>query len=573
MGPGKRHDQDFSGGKKPTPLNASPPAGPEWTVLGHQAAELLQQGNLRAAETIYRQLISAGHGQACFYVNLAAICGMTGRIQDAPALLQAALAIEPNLPDAHNNLGLTWMEQGDLKAAIHAFEQVIQLNPDHGQAHYNLGIALQKLGDLNGAIGHYDHAIRLNPNEAGAHYNLAIALQAQGKLQAAVASYSAALQLRPAYPEALINLGTALVKLENLAGAEHTFQQALLHHPESPEAHLNLSMLRLLQGDYQNGLPGYEWRSRKQNNPSQPHASPKTRQWDGSTLKSGDKLLVVSEQGIGDTLQFMRYIIPLQKRGVNVSLVAPEKLHGIIQASGIHSHPITSAEAENVSDGPWIPMLSLPRHLQVSPNNPVLNEPYIKTNPERILHWRQLLSSDPRPIVGLNWQGNPQAEQNELQGRSLPLETFAPLANCANATLLSLQKGFGAEQLEGCSFRHRFVGCQENINSSWEFLETAAIVANCDLIITSDTALAHLAGGMGKTTWLLLTKVPEWRWGMEGETTFWYPSMRLFRQRQRGHWEEVMDRVAEALQTYQQKDQSQEAAQWPNVADKMSKIL
>jgi len=114
--------------------------------------------------------------------------------------------------------------------------------------------------------------------------------------------------------------------------------------------------------------------------------------------------------------------------------------------------------------------------------------------------------------------------------------------------LLSLQKGFGSEQLDTCSFKDRFVSCQDQINKTWDFLETAAIIANCDLVITSDTAVAHLAGGMGKTTWLLLKKVPEWRWGLEGDTTFWYPSMRLFRQRERGNWDEVMQRVAEALQ-------------------------
>ena len=155
-----------------------------------------------------------------------------------------------------------------------------------------------------------------------------------------------------------------------------------------------------------------------------------------------------------------------------------------------------------------------------------------------------------RPIIGINWQGNPDAETTFLKGRSLPLESFVTIIEKTTVTLLSLQKGFGSEQLAECSFCHRFVRRQEEINQTWDFVETAAIIANCDLVITSDTVVAHLAAGMGYPTWLLLSKVPDWRWGMEGDTSFWYPSMRLFRQRERGNWSEVMERVATALEAF-----------------------
>ena len=130
------------------------------------------------------------------------------------------------------------------------------------------------------------------------------------------------------------------------------------------------------------------------------------------------------------------------------------------------------------------------------------------------------------------------------------MKTFAPIIENIDASFLSLQKGFGFEQLTDCRFLDRFVDCQEEINQTWDFVENAAIIMNCDLIITTDTCVAHLAGGLGQPTWLLLHKVPDWRWGMEGKTTFWYPSMRLFRQRERGNWQEVMDRVAMALERF-----------------------
>ena len=224
--------------------------------------------------------------------------------------------------------------------------------------------------------------------------------------------------------------------------------------------------------------------------------------------------------------------------------------HTLIQASDIDSSPLTPEQADQVSEGQWLPLLSVPRLLEVSPSNPIVTEPYIKTTEEFNTKWAEILGGEERPVVGINWQGNPNVEKAELRGRSLALETFAPIASKIKTSFVSLQKGFGSEQLATCSFKHRFVNCQEQINQTWDFLETAAIIANCDLIITSDTSVAHLAGGMGKNTWLLLTKNPEWRWGIEGDKTFWYPSMRLFRQKERGNWNEVIEQVAEALETH-----------------------
>ncbi|MFM7087667.1 MAG: tetratricopeptide repeat protein, partial [Cyanobium sp.] len=212
--------------------------------------------------------------------------------------------------------------------------------------------------------------------------------------------------------------------------------------------------------------------------------------------------------------------------------------------------PLTPSQAQGLREGVWLPLLSLPQFLQVTPEHPLVTEPYIATTEEHQGRWQALLADEERPIIALNWQGNPEHEKTNSRGRSLPLETFAPLAGLPGVRFLSLQKGHGSEQLESCSFRDRFMNVQAQVDAAWDFLDTAAIIACCDLVITSDTALAHLAGGMGKTTWLLLKDVPEWRWGLQGETIFWYPSLRLFRQRQRGDWAEVMQRVVSALQAF-----------------------
>ena len=208
---------------------------------------------------------------------------------------------------------------------------------------------------------------------------------------------------------------------------------------------------------------------------------------------------------------------------------------------GVDSSPLTPDQANQFTKGQWIPLLSIPRYLKVCPSDPIITDPYIKTTNTLDEKWSKILATEKKPIVGINWQGNPNTEKTGLAGRSLALKAFALIAKNSQISLLSLQKGFGSEA-DTCSFKKRFVGCQDHISKTWDFLETAAIIANCDLIITSDTSIAHLAGGMGKPTWLLLHKVPDWRWGLTGHTSFWYPSMRLFRQQKRGNWKEVIEK-------------------------------
>ena len=440
-----------------------------------------------------------------------------GKLQEAEAIYRDLIAAGTRNHAVYGNLAAICGMQGRFDELIELLRKTLQLKPNYPEAHNNLGIALKEQGDLDAAIASYNTALQLKPNYPEAHNNLGNALKEQGDLDAAVASYNTALQLKPNYPE----------------------------------AQWNSSLTMLLGGDYKNGWEKYEWRTKKEKNASKQHALPKCDQWsDELALKTASNLLLVTEQGLGDTLQFMRYATALRNQGISVSVCAQPKLHSLIKTSGIDPSPLTPQQANEVGEGQWIPLLSVPRHLEVSPGNPVVTEPYIKTTDELNAKWAGILGVKEKPIIGINWQGNPKTEKTGIQGRSLALETFAPITRSSQISLLSLQKGFGSEQLETCSFKDRFISCQDQVNDTWDFLETAAIIANCDLVITSDTSVAHLAGGMGKTTWLLLLKVPDWRWGLEGDTTFWYPSMRLFRQKERGNWEEVMERVAEALQEH-----------------------
>jgi len=553
-------------------------------IKEQQALTLVSQGKLNDAELIYRELVESGSKSHIVHGNLGVLLKRKGDLQNAISYFKNALQLKPDYPDAHYNLGNAFKDQGDLTAAIASYNAALQLKPNNPEAHSNLGNALQERGDLTAAIASYNAALQLRPNNPVAHYNLGNALQwqddldtaiasynaalqlkpdypeahsnlgaalkAQGDLDAAIASYNTALQLKPNYPDAHNNLGNALQEQGDLNAAIASYNAALQLKPNYPDAQKNLSMTQLLLGDYERGWERYECRFQCKKNPVTANASPSCNQWNGENLSQGKKLLLVSEQGLGDTLQFMRYADPLRDKGLVISLCAPPKLHSLIQASGIDLSPLTPEQANQIADGWWIPLLSVPRHLGVTPANPITTEPYIKTTDELTAKWAAILGTKRNPVVGINWQGNPKAEKDGLMGRSLSLEMFSPITSSRHISFLSLQKGFGSEQLETCSFKDRFVSCQDQVNETWDFLETAAIIANCDLVITSDTSVAHLSGGMGKTTWLLLQKAPDWRWGLEGHTTFWYPSMRLFRQKERGNWNDVMKRVAEELQKH-----------------------
>ena len=512
---------------------------------------LREEGDLDAAIACFNSVLQLKPNFLDAHINLGNALKHQGDLDAAIVSYKKALQLKPNYTEAHNNLGIALKQQGDLDAAIASYKNALQLKPNYPDAHYNLGTALKQQGDLDAAIASYYKAIQLRPNFPQAHINLGNALKQQGDLDAAIASYNTALQLKPNYPDAHYNLGIALKEQGDLDAAIVSYNKALQLKPNFPDAHWNSSLAMLLVGDYKNGWEKFEWRSKQAEEPSKPHAIPKCDQWSGNVaLNQASQLLLVTEQGLGDTLQFMRYATALRNKGLSVSFSAQSKLHSLIQTSGIDPSPLTPEQANQVVDGNWIPLLSVPGHLEVSPTNPIITEPYIKTTGELTSKWAGILSAEQKPIIGINWQGNPKAEKTGLRGRSLALEVFSPITGSSQISLLSLQKGFGSEQLETCSFKDRFVSCQDQVNATWDFLETAAIIANCDLVITSDTSVAHLAGGMGKTTWLLLHKVPDWRWGLEGETTFWYPSMRLFRQTERGNWDEVMERVAEALQEH-----------------------
>ncbi|WP_269608937.1 tetratricopeptide repeat protein [Prochlorococcus marinus] len=512
----------------------------------NQAIQYHLQGNIQEASKYYKYCLSQGYKDPKVFCNYGIILNNLGKLQEAELYTRKAIQLKPDFAEAHSNLGNILKDLGKLKEAEISTRKAIQLKPNYAEAHFNLGNILRDFGKLRDAASSIHKAIQLKPDFAEAHSNLGNILKDLGKLQESESSIRKAIELNPNYAEAYSNLGRILKDVGKTKEAELSTRKAIKLKPDYADAYFNLSYLELLKGKYKSGLENYEFRFKKKETPSL-HGNPIIKRLDNQDLQKEEKILVISEQGLGDTLQYMRYIPYLRNQGFDISFCAQEKLHSLIQASDIDPNPLTPDQSTLVSEGQWIPLLSLPRSLKVTPKNPIISKPYIFSTDELNKKWKQLLSKEKKPIIGINWQGNPKIETT-YQGRSIPLEEFSRLFNSNEITMLSLQKGFGSEQLETCSFKNKFVSCQKEIDSTWDFLENAAIIENCDLIITCDTSIAHLAGGMGKKVWLLLKDIPFWTWGLKEESTFWYPSMRLFRQKERHNWYEVMERVSNEIQ-------------------------
>ena len=537
---------------------------------------LRQKNELDSAINLFEKAIKIKPDYSDAYWNLGIVMYQKKKFNEAKIYYKKALEIDPNNTNAFNSLAINYEHQNEFDKAILCYNKALEVNPLSSEIYTNLANSYLKKGQIDDAISSYRKSININSNNSGSHNNLASALKKKGLFDEAIYEYNNAIKIDPKNAKAYFNLGVLFSEMENPISAINSYKKsirldpnhlesytnlgiifheegslelainfynkALKIEPNNPNSRWNLAISQLLTGNYAQGWRNYEWRLNNLNS-NKLHSAPKTQPIFDNILKLNENLLVISEQGLGDTIQYMRYIPYLRNLGLNINFSAQEKLHNLIKISNIDSNPLTSQEANLVKDRRWIPLLSLPKNLDVRPDNPIVSKPYIQTKKELLDKWKKELSHETKPIVGINWQGGLDMEKESYKGRSIPLEIFSIILKQNDITFLSLQKGYGSDQLKDCSFNNRFVSCQNKIDQIWDFSENAAIAANCDLIITCDTSVAHLAGGMGLKVWLLLKDIPFWTWGMSGESTFWYPSMRLFRQNKKNDWITLFEKV------------------------------
>jgi Tfp pilus assembly protein PilF len=503
---------------------------------------LARQGQLDEAVASYRQALRLKPDYAEAHNNLGIALWKQRHLDEAVASYQQALRLNPNDPGAYNNLGLVLVQQDKFDEAATSYRQACRLKPSDPEVHNNLGIALAKQDQLDEAAACFRQAAVLKPGYPDAHNNLGSILDKQDKFDEAEVSYRQALGLKPDYPEAHNNLGLVLWKQGKFDEAMASYEQALHHQPDCPEAHWNRALVWLTRGHLEQGWPGYQWRWKiKDFGPLPPFQAPL---WDGSPL-DGRTILVHAEQGLGDTLQFLRYLPLVHQRGGRVIFLCQPPLTRLLRRTpGIerllaHGDPVPAFDVH-------VPLLSLPGLFGTTLESVPADVPYLEAEPQLVEAWRHRLGSYPGFKVGIAWQGNPKFRLDRF--RSIPLAQFAPLADVPGVHLLSLQKGIGREQLAAPErhFPVTDLGGQLD-EATGAFLDTAAVMKNLDLVITSDTSMAHLAGALGLPVWVALHDVPDWRWLLDREDCPWYSTMRLFRQTRPRQWEDVFHRMALAL--------------------------
>ena len=422
------------------------------------------------------------------------------------------------------------------------FRDILVLDPDHADCLHYLGVINYETGRPEEAILLIRRALAVNPSYAGAYINLGNALQEVGNFAEAVMSYRQALALQPNFAMAHNNLGNALKELGKLDEALTCYRRAIELKPDYANAHNNLGIGLLLSGYWREGFAEYQWRWQVESWPCKMPvlAGPP---WEGECL-SGKTILVHCEQGLGDSIHFIRFVKPLAEMAACVRVLVPPRLGRLFRS--IPGVNLVTAVPEAGSYDCHLPLMCLPRVLETTPETLASVVPYLRPEPVRVAAWRNRLPSSGFRI-GIAWQGNPKGSAEK--GRSAPLACFAPLARIAGVRLISLQKGPGLDQLD----RLPAGMVVETLGADFDtgpdaFLDTAAVMMGLDLIVTIDTAIGHLAGAHGRPVWLALQAVPHWVWMLEREDTPWYPEMRLFRQSSRGDWREVFERMAAKLE-------------------------
>ena len=506
-----------------------------WHLLGVLA---LREGDAeKAIEHVGRAVALAPERADCRH-TLGFALKAARRIPEAEAAFRQAIALDPNFVEAHYQLGNLLREARRFAAAEACYRRVLALRPDHYQAHNNLGVALGELGRLEDAARSFRRATELKPDYAEGYANLGHGLRAIGEAEAAEAACRRALALAPGFASAHLNLGLALQDLGYFDEALAAFREAGASDPDNAKAITSEAMLHLLRGDLAAGWEKYEARWKIGDLPPRDFAQP---QWRGEPL-AGKTLLLHAEQGFGDAIQFLRYVPLAAARGGKIVLEIQKPLLPL--AARIPGVTVVARGAPLPEFDMHCPLLSLPLVFGTTLDSIPAETPYLSAAPERVERWRARFVGGPELKIGFAWAGSP-VHRNDMH-RSIALERLAPLFTTQGVRWYSLQAGPRAADLAAAK-TWKIADLAPELT---DFGETAAAIAELDLVIAADTAVAHLAGALGKPVWVMLPFAPDWRWLTGRADSPWYPSMRLFRQPRPGDWASVAAAVRDALGQY-----------------------
>ncbi len=464
-----------------------------------------------------------------------------GRLEQAAASYRKQLEIDANNYEAQNNLGVALIDLGRSEQAVPHFRKAIEIRPDVVAAFSNLAIALLELKRFDEVVATLDFAIALSPDLAELHNNRGNALKGLERIEEALAGYDRAIALKPDYALAHNNRGICLDDLMRCEEALSSFRTALALQPDYGDAHWNVAVNRLRAGDFKTGWVEHEWRWKAASLrlKARPFDQPL---WLGGEPIGGKLLLLHNDQGLGDAIQFCRYIPHLAARGARVILEVDKPLKDLLP--GVAGISQCVVKGEPLPDFELhCPLSSLPLAFGTTLETIPSTTPYLSVG-ENARDWTAWLGATRLPRVGLVWSGNPDHKNDH--NRSIPLKTLLPLLD-VEARFVSLQKNARPGDQVVLGERRDILDAGPELLS---FADTAALIAELDLVISVDTSVAHLAGSLGKPVWILLPYLPDWRWLLERTHSPWYPTARLFRQTETRQWNQVVGQARDALQRF-----------------------
>ncbi len=450
-----------------------------------------------------------------------------------------AIALRPDYAEAFNNRGNVFQELKQFDAALASYDKAIALRPDYDGAFYDRGHVLQELKQFDAALASFDKAIVLRPDDAETYFDRGNVLHDLKQFDAALASFDKAIALKPRYVEAYNNRGNVLTDHKQFDAALASYDEAIILEPYYAEAHWNKSLLLLLLGEFDKGWKEYAWRWKWDDFPSQKRKYNQPL-WVGKESLVGKTILLHSEQGLGDAIQFSRYAKMVSDLGARVILEAGKPLLNLFSTlSGV------SQLVEKGSTVPSFdfhcPLLSLPLAFKTQMESIPSAIPYLFSDPEKVSRWKIKLGERYKPRIGLVWSGS-TTHKND-QNRSILLsELLKHLPD--QYQYVSLQKEVRGKDKDVLEFRNDILHYGNELT---DFSDAAALCDLMDVIISVDTSVAHLAGALGKEVWILLPYVPDWRWLLDRNDSPWYPTAKLYRQEVIGDWDGVLEKIKSDL--------------------------
>jgi tetratricopeptide (TPR) repeat protein len=550
----------------------------------NEALSLHRQGQFREAEKIYTRVLKAAPDNFDALNLLGSVKAQLGHMGEAHRLFRAAVKANARAPQGWSNLGQSLRALKRPQEALECFDKARSLAPDdadilyqHANALLSLGRGSDALGEFQAllarlpqhvearvdcghaqavlgfherALAEFDRALALDPRHPLAHYNRGVALIKLARYAEALAANDSALAVVPGHANAWLNRGRALTQLNRLGEAIASYDKVIALRKDHADAHFNAALAHLASGDYRRGFEAFEWRWRRTG--MTPQKSRGRPLWLGEYPLARKTILLHAEQGLGDTIQFVRYLPRVAAAGAKIVLEVQAGLKTLMTLIDGAATVIAPGDAPPAFDV-HCPLGSLPLAFKTEPDTVPAQVPYLTADETHLAKWSARLAKLPRPRIAIAWSGN--ASHDNDRNRSLAFERLGPLFSSLNpppqagegrveASFVSIQRDVRSEDLAALAGEHRVTHVGDDLE---DFSDTAAVLALCDLVITVDTAVAHLAGAMGRPVWVLVPFAPDWRWGLQGDTTPWYPTARLFRQSALGDWDSVIASVGGEL--------------------------